>query len=134
MVKVRQNRGEKTKSQPFSHNTSYNAKFSHNTPLMRKCFCGNFQKNMLSVPSQIPYANFTGMRTICQPYANSFLRQKLKNHALCLGSHRNAKFSHSLKSICEIRISFLKSCSPLPMLNSFFISHSTSLPITKSLP
>ena len=106
MVKARQNRGEKTKSQPFSHNTSCYAKFSHNTPLMRKCFCGNFQKNMLSVPSQNPLCEFhrnaNHMPTICE----FVFETNLQNHALCLGTHRNAKFLHNIRVMRNLHFLF----------------------------
>ena len=76
--------GRKTKTQQFSHNTS----------LVRICFCANFQKCMLSVPSQNLSANFTGMRTLCEfVFVTNF-----QNHALCLGEPQE----------CEIHISSLK--------------------------
>ena len=84
MVKTRENRGEKPRL----------SNFRTTLPVVRICFCANFQKCMLSVPSQNLSANLTGMRTLCEfVFVTNF-----QNHALCLGEPQE----------CEIHISSLK--------------------------
>ncbi|RVX23009.1 hypothetical protein CK203_008500 [Vitis vinifera] len=47
----------------------------------------------------IPCANFTGMRTLCEPYANSFFCANFQNHALCLGESQ-IPYEESICHVC----------------------------------
>ena len=67
-------------------------------PLCEFAFVPILKKCMLSVPSQNLSANFTGMRTLCQPCANSFLWQNFKTMLSVLENHRNDKFSHNTRT------------------------------------
>ena len=131
MVKTRENRGGKTKTQQFSHNTSCCAKFSHDTSLVRKCFCANFKKNACSrsLP-KIPCANFIGMQTLCEfVFGTNF-----QNHALCLGTPQECEIcTSSLKVVfsspnVKLLLHFsqhLSSDHPFPSLSHFSSSFPT---------
>ena len=108
MVKIGENRGEKTKTQQFSHNTSCCAKFSHDTSLVRICFYANFQKMHALGPfpkSQCEFhRNANLVRTLCEfVFGTNF-----QNHALCLGIPQECEIFAQHNGLCEIRTSSLK--------------------------
>ena len=103
-VKTKENRGEKPRLSKIRTTHSPCAKFSHNTSLVRIRICANFQKCMLSVPSQNLSANFTGMRTLCEfVFVTNF-----QNHALCLGEPQECKIFAQYTVLCESHTSSLK--------------------------
>ena len=139
MVKIGENRGEKTKTQPFSHNTSCCAKFSHDTSLVRKCFCANFQKMHALGPFQKslvrisqecePCANLVRIRfwdKFSKPCSLSWYSTGTRNFHTTQGVVRNLHFLFKGRVLlfqCSISSSFLSTPlfrSPNPFLKPFF--------------
>ncbi|RVW85797.1 hypothetical protein CK203_055399 [Vitis vinifera] len=97
MVKTRQNRGEKTKTQPFSHNTSCCAKFRTTQPLCENAFVPISKKHALGPFSK----SLVRISQECEPCANLVrihFGTNFQSHALCLG----------IPQECEIHTSSLK--------------------------
>ena len=141
MVKTRENRGVKSKTQQFSHNTSCCAKFSHDTSLVRICFYANFQKMHALGPfpkSQCEFhrnANLVRIRfwdKFSKPCSLSWYSTGMQNFRTTQGVVRNLHFLFKGRVLlfqCSISSSFLSTPlfrSPNPFLKPFFfiIPHS----------
>ena len=144
MVKTRENRGEKPRLSNFRTTLPVVRNFRTTLPVVRNfrtthplcefAFVPIFKKCMLSVPSQNLSANFTGIRTLCEPCANSFFVTKFQSHALYLGepqecesrtSSLKAVFSSSNTKLLLHFSQYLSSDHPIPSLSPF----SSSFPI-----
>ena len=89
--------------------------FAQHIPCVNLLLC-QFQKCMLSVPSQNLSANFTRMRTLCE----FVFVTKFQNHALCHGEPQECEIfaQHSHNILCCAK---LAQHPPLCEFLSFFI-------------
>ena len=92
LVKTRENRGEKTRLSKICTPPCGVRKFRTPLTLCEFTFAPLFKNCMLSVPC----ANFTRMRTLCEPCANSFFAPIFKTMLSVLENHRYAKISHTI--------------------------------------